>query len=412
MPNVHPSGSDKLRAVVVGCGRRGTGSAVDFLRNPNTEIVALADAFEENVKAAAEMLKVPLERCFWGFDAYRKALAVDCEYAILATPPGFRPIHYRAAVEMGRNVFMEKPCCVDVHGYQILMETNKIAAEKNLKVGVGLQRHHEVAYLKGIQEIADGKYGDIYLMRVYWNGGWTRVHERQPEWSEMEYQMRNWYYFQWTCGDHICEQHVHNLDVANWVKTVQEGKTPGPDYCHPVEANAMGGRQVRKLDPNWGQIFDHHFVEFTYADGTKLYSQARQQPNTWPQVAEFVHGTKGSGNVPSRPGRKPGENDVYDWKAMAKSSDGPFPQEHKDLVTAIREDLPYHEGWHGAISSLTGILGRTASYTGKVVKWDDLFVDPKPLMIYENHDALTMQSPAPVQLQENGFYPIPIPGVN
>lgn len=407
--NVHPEGSDRLRAVVVGCGRRGLGSALDFLRNPNTEIVAVADLFEENAKSGAETLEVPLERCFWGFDAYRKAISVDCEYVILATPPGFRPIHYQTAVELGRNVFMEKPCCVDVPGFQMLMKTNELAEQKGLKVGVGLQRHHEVAYLKGIQEIADGKYGDVYLMRVYWNGGWTRVRNRQPNWSEMEFQTRNWYYFAWTCGDHICEQHVHNLDVANWVKTVSEGKQVGRDYAHPVEANAFGGREVRKLNSDWGQIFDHHFTEFIYPDGTRLFSQARQQPNTWPQVAEFVHGTKGSGNVPSRPGRK-NSNDVYDWKAMAKSNAGPFPQEHTDLVNAIRQDLPYHEGWHGAISSMTGILGRTASYTGQTVRWDDLLANPEPLMIYENHDQLTMESLPPVQPLENGFYPIPTPG--
>ena len=403
-------GNGKLRAVVIGCGRRGKGCADDFLRNPETEIVAVADAFEERAKEAAETFHVPLERCFWGFDAYRKALAVDSEYAILTTPPGFRPIHYRAAVEAGRNVFLEKPCCVDVPGYHILMETNKLADEKGLKVGVGLQRHHEVAYLKGIQEIIDGKYGDILMMRVYWNGGGTRVHERQPGWSEMEFQMRNWYYFQWLCGDHICEQHVHNIDIANWVMTVTSGKTVGPDYAHPVEAVAMGGREVRKNNPNFGQIYDHHYVEFTYADGRKLYSQARQQYDTWPQVAEFVLGSKGSGNVPSKVGRR-NSDDVYDWKAMAKSSSGPFPQEHKDLVEAIRNNTPYNEGWHGAISSLTGVMGRTASYSGQVIRWDELVEKGQPLMIYENHDQLTMQSEPPVKPLENGFYPIPIPGV-
>ena len=405
-------GTGKLRAIVIGGGRRGCGSAEDFLRNPETEIVAIADAFEDKAKQAAELLELPEEKCLWGFDAYKRALELDCEYVILATPPGFRPIHYRAAIEAGKNVFMEKPCCVDVPGYHLLMETNKIADAKGLKVGVGLQRHHEVAYLKGIQEIADGKYGDIYYMRVYWNGGGTRVHERQPGWSEMEFQMRNWYYFQWLCGDHICEQHVHNLDIANWVMTVTLGGKPGPDYAHPVEACTLGGRQVRKDNPNYGQIFDHHFTEFTYADGRKMFSQARQQNNAWPQVAEFVHGSKGSGNVPSRVGRK-NSNEVYDWKAMAKSSSGPFPQEHKDLVEAIRSGTYYNEGWHGAISSMTGVLGRTASYSGQVVRWDDLVEKgrDKPLMIYENHAQLTMASTPPVLPLEDGSYPVPCPGV-
>lgn len=393
--SAHAQGGEVLRAIVIGCGGRGKGAASDFLQNENTKIVAVADAFEDNAKGAANQFQVPQECCFWGFDAYRKALAVDCDYVILAAPPGFRPIHYKAAVEAGKHVFMEKPCCVDAPGFRMLIEANKIADQKGLKVGVGLQRHHEQSYINGLAEIADGKYGDILYTRVYWNGGGVWVRGRKPEWTEMEYQMRNWYYFNWLCGDNICEQHVHNIDVGNWVMAVTDPNANLTDkYAHPVEVNAMGGREVRKGSPNYGEIFDHHFCEFTYADGRKMYSQCRHQPNTWNNVSEAAHGTKGNGRVPSRGGGR-----------------GPYQQEHTDLIAAIKEGKAYNEGWLGAYSSMTAVVGRYASYSGQVVKWDEAVEKGPALMIYENHDQLTMNSEAPVKLLESGEYPIAVPGV-
>jgi len=380
--SAHAQGGDLLKAVLIGCGGRGTGAAANYLNNENVKIVAVADAFEGNARGAAGRFQVGQDAIFWGFDAYRKAIATDCDVCIIATPPGFRPIHYAAAIEAGKHVFMEKPCCTDAPGFNMLMETNKLADEKGLKVGVGLQRHHQESYIQGINEIRDGKYGDVLFTRVYWNGGGVWVRGRQPQQTEMEYQMRNWYYFVWLCGDNICEQHVHNLDIGNWVMD-----------DHPVEANAMGGREVRK-GKDHGQIFDHHFVEFTYADGRKMFSQCRHIRGCWNSVSEAAHGTEGAGGVSSR-GR--GRN--------------PYDQEHTDLINAIRKNEKYNEGWYGATSSMTAVLGRMASYSGQVVRWDDAIKKGPAEMIYENHDQLTMNSRPPVVPDENGDYPVPVPGV-
>ena len=380
--SAHAAAGGELKAVLIGCGGRGNGAAGNYLKNENVSVIAVADAFENNAKGAAGRLKVGPDMTFWGFDAYKKAIATDCDVCIIATSPGFRPIHHKAAIEAGKHVFMEKPCCTDAPGFNMLMETNKMADEKGLKVGVGLQRHHQDSYVQGIKEIRDGKYGDIMFTRVYWNGGGVWVRGRQPEQTEMEYQMRNWYYFVWLCGDHICEQHVHNIDIGNWVMD-----------DHPVEANAMGGREVRK-GKDHGEIFDHHFVEFTYADGRKMYSQCRHIRGAWSNVSEAAHGTKGSGGVSSR-GR--GGN--------------PYDQEHTDLIAAIRKNEKYNEGWFGATSSMTAVLGRMASYSGQVVRWDDAIKKGPAQMIYENHDQLTMNSTPPVVPNENGDYPIAVPGV-
>lgn len=400
--SAHAEGSEKIKAVLIGCGGRGKGAASDFLQNENTEVIAVADAFEDNAKGAANQFKIAEDKVFWGFDAYRKVLAIaEAQYVIIATPPGFRPIHFKAAIEAGKNVFMEKPCCVDAPGFNMLIEAAKMADAKGLKVGVGLQRHHQQSYINGIREIVDGKYGDILYTRVYWNGGGVWVRPRAAQWTEMEYQMRNWYYFNWLCGDNICEQHVHNIDIGNWVMTVTD---PNADmfekYAHPVEVNAMGGREVRKSNGNFGEIFDHHFCEFTYADGRKMFSQCRHQPNTWSNVSEAAHGSKGFGSVSSRGGGR-----------------GPYQQEHTDLIEAIKTGAKYNEAYLGAYSSMTAVIGRMASYSGKTIKWDDAVKNGKADMIYEGHDQLTMQSEAPVkplpedQIINGEVYAIAKPGV-
>lgn len=403
--SAHAEGTEEIKAVLIGCGGRGKGAAANFLAasNNTAKIVAVADAFLDNAKGAANQFGVAEDRVFAGFDAYRKVLAIsEATYVIIATPPGFRPIHFKAAVEAGKNVFMEKPCCVDAPGFKMLIEGAKIADEKNLKVGVGLQRHHQAGYINGIKEIQDGKYGDIIYSRVYWNGGGVWVRGRQPEWTEMEYQMRNWYYFNWLCGDNICEQHVHNIDIGNWVMSATNPDCNMTDkYAHPVEVNAMGGREVRKFSGNYGEIFDHHFCEFTYADGRKVFSQCRHQPNTWNSVSEAAHGSKGAGGVASR----------------GQGID-PYQQEHVDLIAAIKSGIPYNEAYIGAYSSMTAVLGRYASYSGQVIKWDDAVANGKALMIYDGHDQLTMNSEAPVQPQPEDViektketYAIAVPGV-
>ncbi|MBN2293719.1 MAG: Gfo/Idh/MocA family oxidoreductase [Pirellulales bacterium] len=363
--SAHAAENNQMKVALIGCGGRGKGAAANCLgTNKNTKLVAVADAFEDNAKSAAETLRnkfgdrvdVSGDRIFSGFDAYKNAIASGAELLLIATPPGFRPIHYKAAIEAGKHVFMEKPCCVDAPGFRSLLETNKLADQKNLKVGVGLQRHHQLQYVETIKRLQDGAIGDIQFMRVYWNGGGVWNRSRKPDQTEMEYQMRNWYYFVWLCGDHIDEQHIHNMDIGNWIKN-----------DHPVEANGMGGRQVRKFsdrEHDYGQIYDHHAVEFTYADGTKMFSQCRHIPNCWNNVSEAAHGTKGTSNCS---GNIEGENK---WRYRGENPN-PYDQEHADLMAAILGNKKYNEGWIGANSSMTAVLGRMATYSGKIVKWDD-----------------------------------------
>ena len=222
---------------------------------------------------------MPEDRIFVGLDAYQKAIAAGPDIVMLTTPPGFRPIHYAAAVAAGKHVFMEKPCCIDAPGFRLLMKTNQLADEKSVKVVVGLQRRRSKDYCPKVQAIHDGAIGDLTFLRAYWNGGAPLDPQRLPGQTEMEFQVRNWYHFLWLCGDHICEQHVHSLDVCNWVLG-----------GHPVQANGMGSCHCRD-NRGIGQIYDNHYVEYTYADGRKVFSQCRQQPNTW-IVNQIVHGTR------------------------------------------------------------------------------------------------------------------------
>lgn len=383
----HAEGNDELKVALIGCGGRGTGAAKNCLSScKNVKLIAIADVFENNAKRSLKNLQkiekisakidVPEENIFVGFDAYKQAIAAGPDVVILATPPGFRPIHYAAAIAAGKHVFMEKPCCVDAPGFRSLMETNKLADEKKLKVAVGLQRRHSAEFIEPVKRIQDGSLGDLTLLRAYWDQGGIWVRQRKPGMTEMEYQMRNWYHFIWLCGDHILEQHVHNLDVCNWVKG-----------DHPVEANGMGSCHVRD-NRGVGQIYDNHFVEFTYPDGTKMYSQCRQQPNTWKQVTQFVHGTKGMAELPGN------------------GSDG-YDLEHVDLIDAIRNGKKLNDGWHGATSSFTAILGRMATYSGQVVKWDEAVANGPN----EMPEQFAFDANPPAMPDAEGNYPMPVPGV-
>ncbi len=394
----HAAGSDVIRVALIGSGGRGSGAVSQLMNaDENVKLIAVADAFEDRAQKSLAGLKkryekqveVPEEQVFTGFDAYKQALSTDADLVVLATSPGFRPIHFEAAVNAGKHIFMEKPCCTDAPGYRKLIETSKLADEKNLLVGVGLQRRHQPNYMETVKRLQDGAIGDLMCLRAYWNGGgvWTRG--RTPEQTEMEYQMRNWYYFVWLCGDHICEQHVHNLDVVNWVKD-----------AHPVEANGMGGRQVRKGSDH-GQIYDHHFIEFTYEDGSKMYSQCRHIRNCWNQVSEAAMGSLGTSNCA---GTIEGKNP---WRFDGKKVSG-HQQEQTDLVATLRAGKRYNEGFYGATSSFTAVLGRMATYSGKVVRWDDAVAKGPEEMPYGVD--LTYQSKPPVVPDEEGNYPVAQPG--
>src|SRR5213594_3273921 len=383
------SPGDTLRISLVGCGGRGRGAAVDALSGPSDlKLVALADATEQAFDTNSKMLFSPIERAmeetnkatkdrpervavkadkrFVGFDSYKAAIA-EADVVILATPPGMRPMQFEEAVRQGKHVFMEKPVAVDAPGVRRVLAAAEEAKKKNLKVGVGLQRHHEDGYLETLKRLHDGAIGDITAMRCYWNGTTPWVHPRTElekhygrKLTEMEYQMRNWYYFVWICGDHIVEQHIHNLDVINWVKK-----------GHPIRAHGMGGVEVRK-GPDYGEIFDHHAVEFEYADGSRCFSQCRHINGCWSDVSEHVVGTKGTCHV----GGGRAEHTMRDfrgeitWRFQGKGKD-PYQQEHDDLFDAIRNNKPYSEAEFGAHSTMTAIFGRMATYCVKMIEWDE-----------------------------------------
>ena len=395
-----PLGQETIRVALVGCGGRGTGAANQALSTAGpVKLVAMADAFRdrldgslENIsKSQPDRVDVPEERKFVGFDAFERAIDAGVDLVILTTPPGFRPMHFEYAVSKGVHVFMEKPVGVDGPGIRSVLATAEEAKRRDLKVGVGLQRHHSRKYQETVRRIHEGAIGDVVLLRSYWNGAGVWVRERRPGQTEMEYQMRNWYYFNWLCGDHITEQHIHNLDVANWVKG---------DY--PATAQGQGGRQVRK-GIDHGEIYDHHMVEFTYADGTKLLSQCRHIPNCWNQVNEFAHGTRGSSNIGA------GRIEAYDGEAWRFEGEDPhhYQVEHDVLFRAIREGTPHNEAEYGAKSTLTSILGRMATYSGKVVSWEEALSSELELV----PEAYAWDADPPTLPDDQGRYPIPIPGL-
>jgi len=402
----YAAGSDLIKVAVIGCGGRGTGAAADCVKaGGNVKIWATADAFLDKAKGAAaqftksfkEKAEIAPERIFGGLDAFQKAIDSGCDMVILAGPPGFRPQHFEAAIKAGKHVFTEKPMCVDAGGYRKVMAANKMADEKNLKVVVGLQRHHQAGYIAGIQAIADKKLGDVTLLRAYWNGNGIWNRPRTAGMTEMQYQVNNWYHFEWLSGDNICEQHVHNLDIANWVMSAAMG-VEGANWAHPVTANGMGASLTRGYNgkQTQGQIFDAHFIEYTYSNGVKLYSQCRHQPNTYSDVSEHVHTTL-----------KIGGQGVSTSGGPKLEFDGPYVQEHYDLQQAVANDKKLNEGWYGAISSMTAVMGRMATYSGKVIKWDDLATKGADLF---PQGELTWETKPPVLPDENGFYPIPMPG--
>jgi len=394
----------KLKIALVGCGGRGTGAAVQALNaDDNVELVAMADAFEDRLQGSlanitkemgdSKKVNVKKENQFVGFDAAQKAMDLG-DVVILATPPGFRPQHFEYAINNGKHVFMEKPCATDVPGVRKVLAAAEKAKENKLNVVVGLQRHYQDSYLAAMDQLKQDKIGKIVSGQVYWNGAGVWVRERQPSQSELEYQMRNWYYFNWLCGDHILEQHIHNIDVANWF--VGE---------YPISAQGMGGRQVRN-GKDHGEIFDHHFVEYTYPSGAVIASQCRHQPDTMRRVSEFFQGTKGTVSTAGD------RAEVKDWAGnmvfehRGKDDPNPYQVEHIKLFESIRNGGVLADAENGAKSTMSAIIGRMATYSGKVINWEEAMKSELKLV----PDAMTWDSAAPVQPNAEGWYEIPTPG--
>jgi myo-inositol 2-dehydrogenase / D-chiro-inositol 1-dehydrogenase len=402
---VHSSVADVIKVGVIGCGGRGTGAAVQALStSQNVKLVAMADAFADNVENSftqitkeatamgkADRVDVPKERRFVGFDAYQQVIALS-DVVILATPPGFRPDHFTAAVNAGKHIFMEKPVATDGPGVRKVLAAAEIAKQKKLNVVVGLQRHYETKYQLWIEKLHSGVIGDIVTSHVYWNNEGVWVRPRKKGQTEMEYQMRNWYYFNWLCGDHICEQHIHNIDVSNWVKN-----------AYPIKASGMGGRQVRNGKEH-GEIFDHHFVEYDYADGSKMFSQCRHIEGTPSLVTESFQGT--NGRAPS-PGVIVDRSGKTIFRHSGKDDANPYQVEHDVLFEAITKgEYKFADAENGAKATLTSIMGRMATYSGQVIEWDKALNSNVNLF----PDKLDWKAMPKVLPNKEGFYPIAVPG--
>lgn len=369
----HPKGSDEIRVGLIGCGGRGTGAAVDACKAASgVKLVAMGDVFPDRLAKSRERLEKELgekcsvtnDTCFIGFDAYEKVVGMaDVNYVILATPPGFRPVHIEAAVAAGKHVFTEKPVGVDAAGIRRCHKAAEEAKTKRLGIAAGTQRRHQTGYLETLKRVKDGAIGQIVSARCYWNQGSLWHAKRQPGWSDMEWQLRNWLYFTWLSGDHIVEQHVHNLDVINWAMDAT-----------PVRAVGMGGRQVR-VEPEFGHIYDHFAIEYEYGNGMHLLSECRQIDGCENNVSEVLVGTKGICQVNRY--RITGETN---WSFDRKKDNAPYVQEHTDLIASIRAGQPINELHNVANSTLTAIMGRMSAYTGKALTWQKALESSEQLL--------------------------------
>ena len=402
LTHVFAAGSDELKVGLVGCGGRGTGAATQALMSTKTPVTlwAMADVFrdqidecygllanggkgrydrEDTVSLLAQM-NVPDDRKFVGFDAYKKLIDSGVDIVMLATPPHFRPQQFKACVEAGKHVFMEKPVAVDPAGIRIMMEASRLAEKKGLSVVAGTQRRHQNHYIEIMKRIHDGAIGDIRAAQCYWNGwGASLTRPKPAAMSDVEWQIRTWYHWLWLSGDHIVEQHVHNLDIMNWAL-----------QSHPVQCLGMGGRQVRK----GGNIFDHFIIEFEYPGGVKVASFCHQMAGVSNRVSEHIVGAKGRAYIDSASGYITGPNA---WK----SDDSPNPdlQEHADLIESVRCGKPVNDGLAVSESTLCGIMGRMTAYTGRALKWDWALQASKLDLSPEKYEM----GPLPVA-------PVPIPG--
>jgi len=374
-----------LRAGLIGCGGRGTGAALNFLSAGNgLSVVALADMFEDRLNQCRNKLKSEAEnevtddKCFIGFDAYKKVLEQDIDIVIIATPPYFRPTHFKAAVEARKNVFMEKPVAVDPVGARSIIASAKKAETIGLSVVTGTQRRHQHDYLETYRKVYNGAIGDIVSANIYWNQSKLWHRERKDSWTDMEFMIRDWVNWTWLSGDHIVEQHVHNIDVANWFT----GK-------FPVKAVGFGSRQRRVT----GDQYDNFSVDFVYENDVHIHSMCRQINDCTNNVSELVRGTEGYTNCRNTIFNPDGTLKwAYEYpldengEPMKNTKISPYDQEHIDFVTAIRTDMPVNEAERTAKSTLCGIMGRISAYTGKEVTWEemmgsDLVLGPKELKL-------------------------------
>lgn len=377
---------ERIRVGVIGCGGRGTGAARDCVKaSPDVEIVALGDLFPDRLDACCQWLselgpamQVTSDRCFAGFDAYERVLACDVDLVILATPPGFRPAHLRAAIEAGKHVFMEKPVAVDPVGIRKMLAAGEMAAQRKLCVVAGTQRRHQAEYIQMIQRIHDGEIGRPLSAQIYWNGGPLPLIERKPGMSDDEWMHRDWFQWRWLSGDHVVEQHVHNMDVACWALK-----------AHPIKASAMGGRHRRKH----GDQYDVFAADVTFPGEIHVHSECRQIKGCTINVSERVIGDKGWSNCKDTI-CKDGKVEKVEVKGLS-----PYVQEHADLIEAIRTGKYINETKNVTEATMANIMIRESAYTGKEVLWDDLI-----------KSDLELKKPDYELTPENILAHVPVPG--
>ena len=394
VPFVHGAGQDAptLKVGIVGCGGRGTGALENVLQAaPNVQVIAMGDMFRDRLDRSRKLtqaknlpgFKVDDDHCFTGFDAFRKVIDSGIDYVMLTEPPGFRPQHFEAAIEAGKHVFFEKPVAVDPAGVRRVIEAGRKAAEKRLGVIPGTQSRHSPGIIECVRRIHEGQIGEVLSGAITFNTGYLWSYERKPEMSDMEWQIRNWYYFDWLSGDHIVEQHVHQHDVADWVLRAR-----------PVSATAVGGRQVR-TEPLWGNIFDHFCVDYEYPGGVHVTALCRQWANTPGYSGSFFAGTKGRAVIDGRNVQITGETP---WRYEGPKANAQV-LEHRDLIRSIREEKPLNDAERIALSSLTTILGREAAYSGQKISYQDLLEKSRQDL-----------SPAKYEFGPNPARPVPVPG--
>ncbi len=397
--SAHAAGSDLLKLGLIGCGGRGTGAAGNAMTvDKNTRLVAMADAFEDRLQTShdnlaklfKEQVAVKPDHRFVGFDAYKQLLDSNVDVVLLAETPHFRPQHLKAAIDAGKHVFCEKPVAVDGPGVRSVLATSEAAAKKKLCLVSGLCWRYDLGVKETMKRILDGAIGDVLaIQETYLTGGlWHRGHK--PEWTEMEYQMRNWYYFTWLCGDHNVEQHIHSLDKAAWAMHDQP----------PERAWGLGGRQVR-TEAKYGDIYDHHAVVYEYANGARVYSFCRQQGGCFVDVSDNFMGTKGTANI-----LKHTITGATNWQY-----DGPacnmYNEEHKALFAAIRCGNPINNGLYMARSTMLAILGRMVDYTGAAITWEKA-INSKESLAPERY---AFDAAPPTRADKEGRYRVAMPGI-
>jgi predicted dehydrogenase len=376
----YAQGSDEIRVGVIGCGGRGSGAAHNVLNSArNVTIHAVADAFESQAKGLQSRLKktalddpkikelnnkveVSDDRVHTGLDAYQKIMNdPKINYVILATPPGFRSQHIMAAVKAKKNIFTEKPVCVDGPTARDCFAAYQEAMAQKLGIAAGTQRRHQAPYIETVKQLHEGAIGEIVAARCYWNQGILWARDPKPGMTEAEKQINNWYNYTYLCGDHIVEQHVHNIDVINWI---MKG--------HPAKAVGMGHRT--RNDPRYGHIFDFFAIDFEYGNGVHMLSMSRQISNCANSVSEAVVGTKGTCQVNTFT--------INGKQIVGRSQRGtdPYVQEHTDLIESIRAGNPLNELKNVTESSLTAVMGRMSAYTGKEVSWEQALNSKQRLM--------------------------------